>query len=393
MARKRRRRANWPYRFAWLGLWLALLLYLGVQTLVSGWSSERWFLSLIASLYDTTLAAFFFVVGACIGSFLNVVAYRLPLGKFIGGHSGCPYCQTPISSSDNIPILAWIKLRGRCRACRLPISVQYPLVELTVAIVFFVVFVSEYSSGGANLPGVLRARGGALRTLTPQVVLQLFSYLFLLSSLIAAALIAVKRLRIPLELFVWSILPLTLFGLILPETIVVPWRMVGPEGAVESRLDVIATLVCGLAAGMAIARLYLPLLYAEVDRSLVAADSQTAAARQFVGAMAVASCQVGWQGSVSLAWIIVLSGLAGVTCLRIVFRRRLELLAVVEIVDLTVWIWLGLLIFRVNWHTLAQWQILPASLPEVARHVLAALLLVPLVWLFARMSKPASASV
>jgi leader peptidase (prepilin peptidase)/N-methyltransferase len=118
MARKRRRRPNWPYRFAWLGIWLALLGYVSLQTILLASTYGRraygtdWGLSFVASLFDTTVAIFFFVVGACIGSFLNVVAYRLPLGRFIGGHSACPYCKTPIDGADNVPFLAWVKLRG-----------------------------------------------------------------------------------------------------------------------------------------------------------------------------------------------------------------------------------------------------------------------------------------
>ena len=159
MPRTRRRRANWPYRLAWLGLVLAALGYVGLRTLTHaamlghGSAGIDWQLALVASLFDATIAGFFFVVGACIGSFLNVVAYRVPLGRYIGGHSGCPYCQTPIEGIDNVPILAWIKLRGRCRTCRLPISAQYPLVELAVAVLFLSVYLSEFASGGANLPG------------------------------------------------------------------------------------------------------------------------------------------------------------------------------------------------------------------------------------------------
>lgn len=94
-------------------------------------------------------------LGASIGSFLNVVVYRLPLGRsLVAKGSYCPHCRVPIRSSDNIPVLGWLKLRGRCRACRLPISSRYPIVEATVGIFYFVLLVIELASGGANLPGV-----------------------------------------------------------------------------------------------------------------------------------------------------------------------------------------------------------------------------------------------
>jgi leader peptidase (prepilin peptidase) / N-methyltransferase len=70
------------------------------------------------------------VVGAVFGSFLNVVAYRLPRGESLSRpRSRCPQCQTQIKAYDNVPVLSWLALRGRCRACRAPISARYPLVE------------------------------------------------------------------------------------------------------------------------------------------------------------------------------------------------------------------------------------------------------------------------
>lgn len=436
MSRKRRRRPNWPYRFAWLGLWLALLGYVGLQTaLLAGTYGQRaygtdWSLSFVASLFDATVAVFFFVVGACIGSFLNVVAYRLPLGRFIGGHSACPYCLTPIDGSDNVPFLAWIKLRGRCRTCHLPISIQYPLVELSVAILFAFVYATEFARGGANLPGVDAPAGfgGVVRvTIDSTLILRIVSYLFLLSGLVAAALIAVKRRRVPLHLYVWSGVPLVLAGLALPETIVVPWRQLSPLGPVETRLDSLVTLICGAAVGIAIARLLAPLAYRGFDRSLIASDPASTQARQFIGGMALAGCCVGWQSCVPLAWCIALCGLACTIILQGLFGRetphsppatpdlqaeplqspedtedhsdQIDLsppttqelsahkpskLAAVNLTDLTVWIWLGLLLFRANWNWLLNWQILPDQVPEIMRHLAGALLLAPVVWYFAR---------
>ena len=70
------------------------------------------------------------VIGAIFGSFLNVVAYRLPRGESLSRpRSRCPQCQTQIKAYDNVPVLSWLALRGRCRSCRAPISARYPLVE------------------------------------------------------------------------------------------------------------------------------------------------------------------------------------------------------------------------------------------------------------------------
>jgi leader peptidase (prepilin peptidase)/N-methyltransferase len=70
------------------------------------------------------------VLGAVFGSFLNVVAYRLPRGESLSRpRSRCPGCLTQIRAYDNVPVLSWLALRGRCRTCREPISARYPLVE------------------------------------------------------------------------------------------------------------------------------------------------------------------------------------------------------------------------------------------------------------------------
>lgn len=80
--------------------------------------------------------------GLIIGSFLNVVAYRLPRGESLatpGSH--CPSCDTPVRAYDNVPLLSWLALRGRCRGCAEPISRRYPLVEALTAALFAAVAV------------------------------------------------------------------------------------------------------------------------------------------------------------------------------------------------------------------------------------------------------------
>ena len=74
------------------------------------------------------------VLGAIVGSFLNVVIYRLPRKEsLVKPASRCPHCGTPIAPWDNIPVLSFLLLRGRCRSCRKPISFRYPVVELAAA--------------------------------------------------------------------------------------------------------------------------------------------------------------------------------------------------------------------------------------------------------------------
>ncbi len=80
-------------------------------------------------------ATFAGVLGAIVGSFLNVVAYRLPRREsLITPASHCPNCGEPVKPYDNIPVLSWLLLRGRCRSCGTRISARYPLVEASAAL-------------------------------------------------------------------------------------------------------------------------------------------------------------------------------------------------------------------------------------------------------------------
>ena len=77
------------------------------------------------------------VFGLLIGSFLNVVVYRVPAKRsIVSPPSACPHCGAPIRWADNIPVVSWIVLRGKCRDCGAPISVRYPLVELGTGVFF-----------------------------------------------------------------------------------------------------------------------------------------------------------------------------------------------------------------------------------------------------------------
>jgi leader peptidase (prepilin peptidase)/N-methyltransferase len=88
------------------------------------------------------------ILGAVFGSFLNVVAHRVPRGESINKpRSRCPSCGTQIRAIDNVPVLSWLALRGRCRGCSEPISVRYPLVEAgTAALCAIVVLVHGVSA-------------------------------------------------------------------------------------------------------------------------------------------------------------------------------------------------------------------------------------------------------
>jgi leader peptidase (prepilin peptidase)/N-methyltransferase len=93
--------------------------------------------------------------GAVLGSFLNVVAYRLPRGEsLVSPASHCPSCATAVKPYDNVPVLACMWLHGRCRACRVGISLRYPLVEFGTGALFAAVVLTRTSAVGIAL-GVL----------------------------------------------------------------------------------------------------------------------------------------------------------------------------------------------------------------------------------------------
>lgn len=97
------------------------------------------------------------VLGLAVGSFLNVVVHRVPAGmSVVAPASACPRCHRPIRGFDNVPVLSWIVLRGRCRDCAEPISLRYPLVELLTGAFFLAVglrFLPDRAEQGAALAG------------------------------------------------------------------------------------------------------------------------------------------------------------------------------------------------------------------------------------------------
>lgn len=110
--------------------------------------------SILFKFSESMSGLLFFVVGSCVGSFLNVVIYRVPAGiSVLAKASHCPVCQTQIASRDNLPLVGWLKLHGQCRNCGTAISSRYPSVELTIGLMFLLLYFVELISGGTNLPG------------------------------------------------------------------------------------------------------------------------------------------------------------------------------------------------------------------------------------------------
>jgi leader peptidase (prepilin peptidase) / N-methyltransferase len=154
---------------------------------------------------DWLIAAWLFVMGGIIGSFLNVVVYRLPAGiSIVSPGSHCPACKKPIRWFDNMPVLGWLWLGGRCRDCHAAISPRYPLVEAGTAVLFLVIGLADYYSCGVRLLTETAHGSGELVLSTSALahLLGIWSWhLLLLCTLLCAALMDYDRQRPPLRLF------------------------------------------------------------------------------------------------------------------------------------------------------------------------------------------------
>ncbi len=108
---------------------------------------------------DLLFALYAFLLGAIVGSFLNVVIHRYPRGEsIVFPPSRCPGCGARIKPWDNVPIVSWILLLGRCRACRGPIEVRYPIVELANALLWLAAWLHL----GLSIPALLVALAASM---------------------------------------------------------------------------------------------------------------------------------------------------------------------------------------------------------------------------------------
>jgi leader peptidase (prepilin peptidase)/N-methyltransferase len=151
------------------------------------------------------------LLGLAVGSFLNVVIYRVPRGlSVVAPRSLCPSCGAELRKRDNIPVASWLLLRGRCRNCHEPISARYPLVELSCAALF---------AGTA-------ARFGYRWDLP--------AFLVLFAGLLALSVIDIERLLLP-KVIVW------------PLSIAVTALLLLAAGATGQWSDLLVGVICGVA--------------------------------------------------------------------------------------------------------------------------------------------------
>jgi leader peptidase (prepilin peptidase)/N-methyltransferase len=151
---------------------------------------------------------FLFALGSCVGSFLNVVIWRMPRGESLSyPPSHCPKCNQRLKWYDNLPVIGWLKLRGRCRFCKEPISARYPIIEAVTGLIFVFYYVMFYVLGfvppAPADPTPLLGTPIAWRT-TPMNFVQTWPiyllYMFLVSGLLAASAVDFEQYIVPVEI-------------------------------------------------------------------------------------------------------------------------------------------------------------------------------------------------
>jgi leader peptidase (prepilin peptidase) / N-methyltransferase len=218
------------------------------------------------------LLTFLFLLGAVVGSFLNVVIYRLPRGlSLVRPGSKCPNCDHPIRWYDNVPILGWSVLGGRCRDCGLAISVRYPLVELAIGLMFMAVGYADMIRPMQHADQLAAAQvaaanagavAGADQIKVPVVenqnletgdyVWPVAFHILLLCALLAAVMIDVDGQRLPRQLITWPAAGGILLAMLRPTVQVFPLFHVQPAVTDSISLIPLATSFVGMLTAVVI---------------------------------------------------------------------------------------------------------------------------------------------
>ena len=274
------------------------------------------------------LAGWLFALGAAVGSFLNVVVYRVPAGKSLvhpGSH--CPACGHPIRWYHNLPIVSWLWLRGRCRDCGAAIAARYPTVELATALLFVglasvEVWPALTPDTAAEIRHVITAPGapippGAQATLSGGELLARYAYhLWLLCTLLAAALIERDGNTAPRRMFFLAA-AVGLIGAAACPAVQPCWSHDFLAALnVPPRWSALAESVTGGLAGFAVGGLFAliarpPARVKDKPPAQLPAQPERKSAKPQAAALVAIGTFVGWQAVVliaiaaSMVWLIV----------------------------------------------------------------------------------------
>lgn len=313
--------------------------------------------------------AWIFMFGASIGSFLNVVVYRMPLGKSLHRRgSYCPYCHQPIRLRDNIPVFGWINLRGRCRQCRLPISVGYPIVEALTGIMFVLFYLFETATGGAQLPFTKphTYHDGALGILqgTQSELLGIYAFHVLLVCVLwAAFLIERDGHLVPIRLIAVPLIVAVVAATVWPHLLPVDWFVYFDLGDALSpllrRFSSIIGAACGLVLGFVLGRL--------VERRNRANPRWHSHVLKLVLIFAFVGATFGWQSvlAISLPFVMLLM-LAREFHLAVPASRPCDCFGILLLLAIALWL---------SWRwVFTDFERLIVGLPYLASGILAVIL-------------------
>ena len=320
MTRFRKRRLATPFLAACLSVLVAIAAYV---------FGLAWFQSSRSSLFspgdlyiprliDVTVLLWCFWVGSSIGSFLNVVAWRMPRGQSINGRSHCPRCQAKLRAQDNFPVFGWLRLGGRCRTCRLPISPRYPIVEFAVGLSMTLVAIGQLYR--ISLPGMTaHSHGGPLwaPVIDYSVLIVLAFHLYALTIAWAFALVRFDNQRLPARLVGWGLIPLVVAMLVLPWLGISSWRatsaiassslnLTGVSHYVDAFLRVLTALVAAAILGRSLARGLCP----TADPKMDPLGKSTAELMDVIAILSVPSLIFGWQSVIGV--VVVASIVAAI---------------------------------------------------------------------------------
>jgi leader peptidase (prepilin peptidase)/N-methyltransferase len=240
-----------------------------------------------------------FLAGLAFGSFLNVVIFRLPLKgvSIVRPRSHCMLCGTTIRWTDNLPVLSWLWLRGRCRSCGIPISVRYPLVELATGLAFAFSFYHAL--------WIWRGSSGGF-TLALDAWVQALTGCLLFFCLAAVSFIDLDRRIIPDEFT----LPGIAVGILL--SLAFPGAFGGPLTPLDSpHLDSALNAILGAAAGGGVVW-----AVGAVFRALLGKEAMGFGD---VKLLAMIGAFVSWDGAL---WTLVLASIIGSVCGSIYYALR-----------------------------------------------------------------------
>ncbi len=280
---------------------------------------------LVPRSIDVVIALWLFWVGSSVGSFLNVVAWRLPRGEGINGRSHCPRCMTQLSMRDNFPVFGWIALGGRCRTCKLPISPRYPIVEACVGLSLTILATAQLYR--LSLPHqVVHGHGGPLWTpmIDGRVLLTLLYHAVAVAFSWSFGLIRMDALRLPRPLVAWGLLATVIPMLVWPSLMIVTWQITRPPDWLsgELYLDAVMRVMTALVAagifGRSLTRSFCP----AADPKLNPLGGDTARLLDLIAIIAIPTVVVGWQASPAM---VVLASMIAVVS-RIVLPERCDAL-------------------------------------------------------------------